>query len=787
MALLLPGVVHAATWYVKPVASGANDCSSWANACATLASAKNKVTSNTDEIWVAAGIYKFSAQVYNDMPGTYALKIYGGFAGTETAVDFRNPKKNVVVFSADTPVDDTGVVGGVTPSYANVGATATTRILAFFNTGVTSASPVNILDGVTLTGMHLKTTWEGGLLIQNAKAEINNVKFIGNKGHAPGILISQPFSTATITNTEFKNNYSLDDAAGNSAITEGGAIYATSATAVLSCDNCTFTGNRASGTGGAVRVLAGASVNISNSGFTSNIAETGAGGAINTDSSGAVNLVSNLFDSNQALVANGGAIAATAGLLNIESNTFFGNIAGGTGKFGGAINLGSGAAQAVIRYSTFMNNTANGSGGKGGAINVNAAYPATKPVISHSLFLNNSSPTGANISDMGSVTDGGYNVIGYAGAHNTAGTWTKPSSSETLAETTLANIVEVALANNGGMHKSLKQAVNSPLKNKVPNDLVLSPVGTTPTNPFTSIAQARGAMASYSSYKAGKYYFDIAGTTFATYVDKDGYVLVASSDSLVTAAAAYTQVSTLTLRSDSILNSTIMSKFTNSEIDEVRISSYSNGIRGTFDGYSKDPDVISSLSAYNILNNSQNGGSWEVVGSSKALNYFTASCIPSAVTLNNGIYHACGNTDGMHWLPSSSNEALTSSTAVKDDLDLWVRSSLGNCNGTVSADQRSLPRSDYVNPNDPNQYGLITDCDVGAFEWNNGYQLDCWNEDGARPENSISGGTASVCFSDPNSLTPKGLLDNFGYTNWMSLMLLSMLGIFRFRRYESTK
>ncbi len=795
IALLLPTIANATTWYMKPIASGSGDCSSWANACAVLATAKNKVATNDDEIWVAAGIYEFSAEVVTDKvkvelnpPNTlYVLKIYGGFEGTETAVDFRNPTKNVVVFSGDTPVDDTGVSGGVTPSYNNVGANATSRFLRFSGTGVTPTSPVNILDGITITGMNLKTTVYGGVVVENAKAEINNVKFTGNKGHAPGIYVTGSFSTADLTNLVFTNNYSIDDVpASNSDIADGGAIYATGANVFVTCDYCAFNGNRAATSAGAVRVISGANISISNSGFTGNISDTAAGGALLSDSVGVVNLDSNLFDSNVATAGNGGAMAVTAGTLNINSNTFFANTANAAGKLGGAINFGGGTAQAIIKYSTFMNNAANGTGNKGGAINVNSAYLGVKPVISHSLFLNNTTTTagaagGPNISDMGYVTDGGYNMIGYNSINGVAGTWTKPSTSQTLTEPTLANIIETTLAANGGQHKSLKLALNSIAKNAVPNDVTAGAVGTTPTNPFTSMAQARGAMASYSSYDAGRYFFNLGGTTFGTYVDKDGYVLVASANSLSTSAAAYTQVTTLDRGSDSLLTSGIMAKFTTAEIDEVRISSASSpdGSRGTFDGYSVDPDVINSLRTFSILNNPFSGGTWNVKSSSKSIDYFSATCVPTAVTLANGIYHACGNTSGMYWIPSTQNEALTSSTLVKDDLELWVRSSLGNCNGTVSVDQRGLPRSDYVNPNDPNQYGLITACDIGGFEWNNGYQLDCWNEDGMRPENSLSGGTASVCFSDFNSITPKALFDNFGFINWHFLFMLSLFGVFR--------
>lgn len=797
LAVVMPVMANATTWYMKPVASGAGDCSTWADACASLNTAVSKIASNADQIWVSKGLYKFSTQVYNNQTSFYAIRIYGGLAGTETDVKYREPLKNVVVFSADTHNDDTSkTAAGVTPSYSNVGANATNRLLAFFNTGVSALSPVNVLDGVTVSGMNLKGIWSGGVMVYNAKAIINDVKFIGNKGHAAGIQVSQPFSNATITKTEFINNYAIDDAAGDVDIKDGGALYVESLGAKATCDICTFTGNKANGAGGAVQVTTGAQLYLTRSGFTSNSSETGAGGALNTSSTGIVDIRSTLFDSNTATASNGGAIAIVDGIANIYSTTFFANNAGnGSGKFGGAVNLGGGTVNTMvdIRYSTFVNNQATGASGKGGAININAAYLGAKLNLSTSFFANNNSTKGANISDMANVNDAGFNVVGYnnvSGAVTGASVYNFTGTSKTLAEPDITKITETTLKDNGGYFKSLKPTVGSVLINAIPNDTPASSIGTTPSNPFASIAQARAVMESYSSYDAGKYFFNINGTTFATYVDKQGYVLVASSDAANLQAANYTQVSTLSLRTDAILNSTIMSKFTTSEIDEVRISSYTGGDRGDFDAVSKDVDVINSLRLFLTLNNPGTNGLWNVIYSSLGKNYMTGSNWAGS-SLAADIYRANGDVNGMQWTPSIPKEALidpgSNQATIQDDLDLWVRASSGYCNGVVKTDQRGLSRSDFVNPNDPNQYGVITDCDVGAFEWNNGYQLDCWDEDGLRPENSLSGGVATVCFSDPNSLTPKALLNNFGSANISMLYGLILITLIRLRRRPINK
>src|SRR5215510_13703022 len=102
--LALPVCSQAAVWYVK--SGGSGNGSSWGAAFGSIDAAMN-VANVGDEIWVAAkpldssGIdFYYLASVYTSL-GTGVINVkdgvslYGGFNGTETSHDQRNPTINV--------------------------------------------------------------------------------------------------------------------------------------------------------------------------------------------------------------------------------------------------------------------------------------------------------------------------------------------------------------------------------------------------------------------------------------------------------------------------------------------------------------------------------------------------------------------------------------------------------------------------------------------------------------------------------------------------------------------
>ena len=80
--------------YVKPGSAG--DCSGWVNACDLQTALTGAVSG--DQILVAAGMYKPTTDP-TDRTATFQLKsgvaLYGGFAGTETSLDQRNPATKI--------------------------------------------------------------------------------------------------------------------------------------------------------------------------------------------------------------------------------------------------------------------------------------------------------------------------------------------------------------------------------------------------------------------------------------------------------------------------------------------------------------------------------------------------------------------------------------------------------------------------------------------------------------------------------------------------------------------
>lgn len=271
LALLAAPAARGATWYVDAAAAPGGNGTSWAEAFNTVqAGADAAADTGGGEVWVKAGSYP-EVQTNGGVSLTMRQRVglYGGFAGTETARDQRNPELNVTVLVGTADSSDVLPVASVV-----LGANDST------------------LDGFLIRGG--RASQGGGLLCFRTRPTVRGCIFEENRaihdelipgsGYGGAIMVVGGV-TPLIENCLFRQNSGL----------LGGAITLENGKATIR--NCTFEDNRAylvtgpvpgvppdlwqdqSGGGGAISGIDQAACIIEGCIFTNNIAET-TGGAI---------------------------------------------------------------------------------------------------------------------------------------------------------------------------------------------------------------------------------------------------------------------------------------------------------------------------------------------------------------------------------------------------------------------------------------------------------------------------------------------------------------------------
>ncbi|WP_196892902.1 HYR domain-containing protein [Aureivirga marina] len=195
--------------YVKADATPGGNGMSWATAYNTL---QDALTGDLTcvQVWIAGGTYYPTQMIDITDERSRSIivadnvEIYGGFAGTETAISQRNIQLNETIISADfdeTPTDDTD------NSY---------HALYILNaTGNTT-----IIDGITIQDGRGKTTSTpfhqgGGIYIKNSVVDLRNMTVKNCKAQYGGGIYTIN-SIVSIENSTINNNY---------ANVAGGGIY----------------------------------------------------------------------------------------------------------------------------------------------------------------------------------------------------------------------------------------------------------------------------------------------------------------------------------------------------------------------------------------------------------------------------------------------------------------------------------------------------------------------------------------------------------------------------------
>lgn len=207
--------------YVKPVASGTGNGSSWANASNDLQSVINSSVAG-DEVWVAAGTYipvrrmdALSTISPGDRQNAFVAKggvnMYGGFSGTEVSKEGRNISSNKTILSGDLNKND--------GAFTNMGENA-------YHVIVFSGATLNntVFDGFTIADAYYKEgfdPWDmptvngqvvhnhfgGSMYVIQASPIISNVRFTRNFLHlGSGLLTYGTDCNAQFINCVFENN-----------------------------------------------------------------------------------------------------------------------------------------------------------------------------------------------------------------------------------------------------------------------------------------------------------------------------------------------------------------------------------------------------------------------------------------------------------------------------------------------------------------------------------------------------------------------------------------------------
>ena len=381
------------TLFVNQAASGTGNGESWQDAFTELALALELANecANVQEIWVAEGTYLPAQPIggNSDRHRTFNIqrdvKLFGGFAGSETAREQRNRVLHPTILSGDL-----GILGEDTDN-------------AFHVVRIDHCGPDMQLDGFTIADGNANGSGAAGENIGGG---------LLNDGTGAGLS-----SNPTITNCIFSFNRSGRDGGAIANIGSGG-------TANPNIQHCAFLDNFAALEGGALYSIGGggtANPTVSNCHFAGN-SSTSVGGAVfinGISGNTAPVFESCIFKSNTATF-HGGAVFAvgnhTGNLSPAFNNCLFYENA--TGGKGGAIAYDDGATGTLqINHCAFGTNTAPGGGGALGTIHWdNGQVPVTMTNciafantstfaqdngagelhLSHCLIEENSCPPGAN-------------------------------------------------------------------------------------------------------------------------------------------------------------------------------------------------------------------------------------------------------------------------------------------------------------------------------------------------------------------------------------------------------
>ncbi|MBV8819446.1 MAG: hypothetical protein JO022_13895, partial [Acidobacteriaceae bacterium] len=396
LAAIACSTVAHAVCYVDAAATGAKDGSSWNDAYPSLQAALHDRTAK--EIWVRRGVYKPTTT--SDQTISFAVslgtQVYGGFAGSETSRDARDPVANPTILSGDIDNNDANATStNIDTALADIQGDNSYHVVIISGASTGMIDGPTIIDGFTITGGYAKYSGfhanGGGLNCDghgngtgtdavNCSQFLRHLVFSGNAAIGDGGAVYDNGLNWGSSSPQFEDVSFI----GNSARNNGGALCnvadnAGSASPLLT--RVSFVANSAA-LGGAVydrgEGAVGTAYSFSNPVFTDvtfegNSANTGGGMysyALNGGHAGptfhSVTFDNNKVSSSSPSPYGGGLFALAEGANSLAqpqalNSTFSGNQA----TFGGALvngSLSDGEVEAYLLSSTFSGNSAEVGG-----------------------------------------------------------------------------------------------------------------------------------------------------------------------------------------------------------------------------------------------------------------------------------------------------------------------------------------------------------------------------------------------------------------------------------------
>jgi hypothetical protein len=465
------------SFYVVSGGAGTGDCSSLANACASIQTAVTTTEDgayNGDDVTIVVGAGTYTESDTIDASSLNSLTIAGAGASTTTVSGGGTSGPLFTIVNGTVAFSDIAIDNAFYQTYAEgagIDACDGRR-----GSGGASDCAVTVTDGNFVNDQAVSGgAWSDGGAIAVAtegggtgSLTVTDSTFTDDTGQTSGGAIDicdgvngsvDTGCILNVTGSTFTGNSSFY---GASAINSGGGNGTESATATVT--DSTF----ADGSPPAISSGAGAggsgSLTVTGSTFSGNNNEEDPvyGGAIDNGDggSGTATVTDSTFVDNEVSAVRGGAGGAIAngingtGTLTVNDSTFVGNAA----QSGGAI-VNAGTNTARITGSTFSGNSGTNTDG-GGITNGGGTVDLGDSIVA------NSDSSGGDCA--GTITDEGYNVD----SDGTCGL----SATGSISDSSTLDASLGTLQNNGGPTQTIAPSATSPAVGVIPNPTTVNSV-----------------------------------------------------------------------------------------------------------------------------------------------------------------------------------------------------------------------------------------------------------------------------------------------------------------------